>query len=103
MTTIARSVTISRAIEAQAHKTIKIVGEIALDDIDRMEEELREIAMAAKSGHFPQGDFFGHLPMAIKEANMRQILTDPTYIYAEQEDPSAYDPAAVTAGISAAQ
>jgi len=81
----------------------KIVGEIAPDDINRMEEELREIATTAKSGHFHQGEIFGHLPMVIKEAKMRQILVDPTYVYAEQADPGAYDPAAVAAGINAAQ
>ena len=82
-----------------------IVEEIVPDDIDRMEEELGEIATTGtgKSGHFPQGEIFGHLPMLIKEAKMRQILVDPTYIYAEQVDPGVYDPAAVAAGINAAQ
>ena len=103
MTTTARSVTISRAIEAQAHKMTKIIGEIGPDDIDRLEEELGEIATTAKSGHFPQGEIFGHLPMIIREAKMRQILADPNYMYVEQADPGAYDPAAVAPGISAAQ
>ena len=31
------------------------------------------------------------------------ILADPTYIYAAQADPGAYDPQAVAAGINSAQ
>ena len=54
MTTTARSVTISRAIEAQADKMTKIVGEIAPDDIGSIEEELGGIATTEKSEHFPQ-------------------------------------------------
>ena len=80
-----------------------IVGEIALDHINRMEEELGEIATTAKAGYFPQGEIFEHLPMVIKEEKMGQILADPTYVYAEQADPVAYDPVAVAAGINAAQ
>ena len=80
-----------------------IVGDIAPDDINRMEEDLGEIGTTAKSGHSFQGEIFGHLPMVIKEAKMRQILADLTYIYSEQADPRAYDPTAVAAGINAAQ
>eukprot|EP00585_Thalassiosira_rotula_P014264 CAMPEP_0196179390 /NCGR_PEP_ID=MMETSP0911-20130528/20610_1 /TAXON_ID=49265 /ORGANISM="Thalassiosira rotula, Strain GSO102" /LENGTH=48 /DNA_ID= /DNA_START= /DNA_END= /DNA_ORIENTATION= len=48
MTTTTKSVTISHAIEVQAHKITKIIGEIAQDDINRMEEELCKIATTEK-------------------------------------------------------
>jgi len=101
MSITVRSITISRAIEAQSQEMTKIAGEIIPEDVDAVVEELGEVSTTTKSAYFPPGNLFRYLSMVVPEAKMRTILGDPTCNFALQAHPGVYDPVAIGSGVKA--
>ena len=72
--------------------------EITPESIDQLQEEVGNILTMVKSWHFEKGREFGHLAIIIDEEEYQDVIGDDTWTYdAPQENPSEYDPAAVTA------
>ena len=88
----------------QRHTSItRVVGPITPAVVDKLRDEIATVAAATKTYSYPQGQVFGLVATIIPPAKYRVLITDPTFVYAAVADPGAHDPAALAAGIAAAQ
>ena len=69
-------------ITAQKECVTRILGDITLEAIDDLEEELGSILVKYKSHKFPQGQKFGLLGVILGEDRMQTIYGNLTYTYA---------------------
>jgi hypothetical protein len=101
MSTSNLATTTRDAIAAQKDKVTRIIGEVTLDDVDTLEEELGGVLVSIKSNHYEQGAKFGHLAVLLGETRMRTILGNPAFTYDTPTYQGAYNPAALAATAAA--
>ena len=70
--------------------------------IDKLKSQCAEIAAAAKTHSYTQGQQFGHIADIITESKYRILISDATWVHTPPVDPGAYAQAALVAGASAA-
>jgi hypothetical protein len=70
--------------------------------IDKLESQCAEIAAAAKTHSYTQGQKFGHIADIITESKYRILISNATWVHAPPVDSGAYAQAALIAGAHAA-
>ena len=70
--------------------------------IDKLESQCAEIAAAAKTHSYTQGQKFGHIADIITESKYRILISDATWFHTPPVDPGAYALAELVVGASAA-
>ena len=70
--------------------------------IDKLESQCAEIAAAAKTHSYTQGQKYGHIADIITKSKYRILISDATWVHAPPVDPGAYAPAALVAGTTTA-
>jgi hypothetical protein len=70
--------------------------------IDNLESQCAEIAAAAKTHSYKQGQKFGHIADIITESKYRILISNKLWVHTPQVDPGEYAQAALLAGASAA-
>jgi hypothetical protein len=70
--------------------------------IDKLESQCAEIAVAAKTHSYTQGQKFGHIADIITESKYRIIISNATWVHTPPVDPGGYALAALVPRASAA-
>ncbi len=84
-------------------KITHLNGNITPESINKLKDKLGGICMLIKTHHYRQGQTNGQLASVIPEAKHQIVIGDNTWTHMAPVDPGAYSPAAVVAGVAAAQ
>ena len=69
--------------------------------IDKLESQCAEIAAAAKTHSYTQGQKYGHIADIITQDKYRILISEATWVHAPPADPGSYSTGAMVPGISA--
>ena len=81
----------------------RIIGEPTKQDVEKLEEELAEIAVKFQTGTFTGGDEFGHMCLVVSQEKYRTIINDNAWTYTEPVKPQAFDETLTNAATDLAQ
>jgi hypothetical protein len=83
-------------------KITHINGNIMLESVNKLKDELGGICMLIKTHHYRQGQKYSHLASVIPKLKYRIIIGENTWTHTAPVDPGTYLPAAVIAEVAAA-
>jgi len=70
--------------------------------IDKLKSQCAEIAAAAKTHSYTQGQNYGHIADIITKSKYRILINDATWVHAPPVNPGAYPPAALDSATTTA-